>query len=211
MAKPSDFFVGVLDFFAILLPGAIAAALLAPRVPLFSGLLAAPPGDAGQWALFLVAAYFLGHLVFLAGSWLDGPYNRLRERLNPYGNESAYQCATRIRDGLIDASERQALNTFQWARSVLLHCAPAAAADVHRLEADSKFFRSLLVVLLLAAAIWAAEGRGLAALGALALGLPCFLRYYERRLKSTTQAYQHLISLHRLGRLGRARDGAAGA
>ena len=31
--------------------------------------------------------------------------------------------------------------------------------------------------------------------------LPCFARYYERRLKSTTQAYIHVITMHRLGML----------
>jgi hypothetical protein len=36
---------------------------------------------------------------------------------------------------------------------------------------------------------------------ALVLMLPCFARYYERRLKSTTQAYIHVVALHRIGRL----------
>ncbi len=209
MAKPSDFFVGVLDFFAILLPGAIAAALLAPRLSpwLFGdGLLPPLQGEAARWSGFLVAAYFLGHLVFLLGSRLDWAYNALRERLNPYDNESAYQGATRIRDRLVPAEERHALNTFQWTRAVLLQRCPAAAADVHRLEADSKFFRSLLVVLALAALLWACEGRWAAALAAAALALPCFLRYYERRLKSTTQAYQHLITMHRMGGLDTGPD-----
>jgi len=87
MARPGDFFVGVLDFFAILLPGAVAAAILAPLVaPLTS--------DAQRWTAFLLSAFFLGHLIFLLGSYIDGVYNALRERWNPYGNESAHQCAT---------------------------------------------------------------------------------------------------------------------
>jgi hypothetical protein len=125
----------------------------------------------------------------------------LRERFNPYGNESAFQCATRIRDSLIDEAERKALNTFQWSRSVLISICPAAAEDVHRLEADSKFFRSLLVVCALAATAFFVSGLWLEGLVALALVAPCFARYYERRLKSTTQAYIHVISLHRLGKL----------
>jgi hypothetical protein len=205
MTKPSEFYVGVLDFFAILLPGAIATMLLAPHLgPLvFGRLVPTPAGEAAGWASFLVCAYFLGHLIFLFGSWLDVPYNALRERFNPYGNESAYRCATRIRDALIAEHERQALNTFQWARAVLLSQHPSAAEDVHRLEADSKFFRSLLVVCVLAAAVFLAAGRWPEGLCALLLALPCFARYYERRLKSTTQAYIHVITLHRLGLLPR--------
>jgi len=203
MAKPSEFYVGVIDLFAILLPGAIATAILAPRVGhlVLGPLVAVPTTEAGNWAAFLTCAYFLGHLIFLAGSYLDRFYDLLRRRLNPYGNESAYQCATRIRNSLVDASETKALNTFQWARAVLIAKCPAAAEDVHRLEADSKFFRSLLVVCLLSSIAFFLGARAVEGLVALALVPPSFARYYERRLKSTTQAYIHLIAMHRLGGL----------
>lgn len=203
MSKPTEFYVGVLDFFAILLPGAIATAVLAPRVGhlVLGPLVAVPTSEAGIWAAFLTFSYFLGHLIFLVGSYVDGPYNAFRQRLNPYGNESAYQCATRIRDTQVADAERKALNTFQWARSVLIAKCPAAAEDVHRLEADSKFFRSLLVVCALSSIVFFLGGKATEGFVALALVPLCFARYYERRLKSTTQAYIHVITLHRLGQL----------
>lgn len=206
MSKPGDFFVGILDFFAILVPGAIATAILQPRFGhlVLGPLIAQPPSAAGQWAAFLVFAYFIGHLIFLLGSYIDRLYNLMREHLNPYGNESAYQCATRLRDAMIAPHERAALNTFQWARAVLITISPAAADDVSRLEADSKFFRSLLVVSVLACAVFATGGHRVESVGALLLVAPCFARYYERRLKSTTQAYIHVVTLHRLGHLGKA-------
>jgi hypothetical protein len=208
MSKPNEFYVGILDFFAILLPGAIATAILQPRVGhlVLGPLIAVPATDAGNWAMFLTFAYFLGHLIFLVGSYIDHLYNTLRQRLNPYGNESAYQCATRVRDSLIDEGERKALNTYQWARSVLIAKCPSAAEDVHRLEADSKFFRSLLVVCALSAIVFFASGMTRGGIVALALVPPCFIRYYERRLKSTTQAYVHIITLHRLGNLSTGRS-----
>lgn len=203
MSKPSEFYVGILDFFAILLPGAIATAILQPvftdAFP--ARLIQVPEGEFGKWAVFIAVAYFLGHLVFLSGSYVDHLYSFLRERRNPYGNESAYQCATRIRDSLIDDSERKALNTFQWSRSVLIAACPMAADDVHRLEADSKFFRSLLIVCTLSGAVFLASGKTGLGLMAFALVVPCFARYYERRLKSTTQAYIHVVSLYRMGKL----------
>jgi hypothetical protein len=201
--KPSEFFVGVIDFFAILLPGAIATAILAPHLGpfIFGPLLAGPTTEAGGWATFLTSAYFLGHLIFLIGSYIDPIYNVLRQQLNPYDNESAFQGASRIRDALVEADEAKALNTFQWSRSVLIAVCPAAAEDVHRLEADSKFFRSVLVVCVLSAGVFVASGKTAEGLCALALVLPCFFRYYERRLKGTTQAYIHIITLHRLGKL----------
>ena len=201
--KPSEFYVGILDFFAILLPGAIATAILSPRIGhlVMGPLVASPTTEVGGWAAFLAVSYFLGHLIFLVGSLIDRPYNFLRERLNPYANESAYQCATRIRDSIIDAEEKKALNTFQWARAVLIAKSPAAAEDVHRLEADSKFFRSLLVVSAFASIALFVGGMLTEGWVALALVPPCFMRYYERRLKSTTQAYIHITTMHRLGML----------
>ena len=54
MPKPSEFYVGVLDFFAILLPGAIATAILTPSLgPLVLGpLIPAPTGEADKWVVF---------------------------------------------------------------------------------------------------------------------------------------------------------------
>lgn len=207
MSKPSEFFVGVLDFFAILLPGAIATAILAPRIGhlILGPLVATPTSDAGRWAVFVTSSYFLGHLIFLVGSYLDGLYDVARRKLNPYDDGTPYECATRIHDGLLtEESERKALNTFQWTRSVLLAKAPTAAEDVHRLEADSKFFRSLLVVCGLSAIAFLSRAQVVEGIVALVLVPLCFARYYERRLKSTTQAYIHLITLHRLGGLAPA-------
>jgi hypothetical protein len=212
MSKPGDFFVGVLDFFAILLPGAIATAILAPRVGEFvvGPLVDVPDTEAARWAAFLTCSYFLGHIMFLVGSYLDPVYNAIRARRNPYGNESAYQCATRIRDRVLDDNERKAMNTFQWSRSVLIAKCPAAAQDVHRLEADSKFFRSLLVVCVLSAAVFVYESRYLEGVLVMALVPPSFARYYERRLKSTTQAYVHVVTLYHLeGSVSPANNDAA--
>ena len=205
MDKPSEFYVGVLDLFGVLLPGAVATALLEPRVGdwIFGSLVARPSSEPAKWAAFLVIAYFVGHLIFLLGSYLDPWYNKLRERFDPYDDKSAYQAATSIRDSILTEQERKPLNTFQWARSVLLANCPAAAQDVHRLEADSKFFRSLLVVSALAALLFSMEGRLIEGAIALVLLVPCFARYYERRLKSTTQAYIHVVTLHRMGGLVR--------
>ncbi len=203
MSKPSEVYVGVLDLFAILLPGAVATAILAPKIGalVIGPLIAEPATDAGRWGTFLIASYFIGHLIFLVGSYVDRIYNVLREWISPYGNESAFQCATRVRDSLVNENEKAALNTFQWARSVLIAKCPAAADDVHRLEADSKFFRSLLVVCVLAFAVFLSSGLVLESVAALVLVPPCFARYYERRLKSTTQAYIHVVTMHRLGAL----------
>ena len=178
MDKPSEFYVGVLDLFGVLLPGAVAAALLEPRVGdlIFGSLISRPSSEPVKWAAFLLIAYFLGHLIFLLGWSLDPWYNKLRKQFDPYDDKSAYQAATSVRDSILTEQERKPLNTFQWARSVLVATCPAAAQDVHRLEADSKFFRSLLVVTILAAILLFVERRVVEGAIAVALVVPCFAR-----------------------------------
>ena len=87
-------------------------------------------------------------------------------------------------------------------------CGPAALATVQRFEADSKFFRSLVVVLLLLG-VWgigrafyigdlASSRRDpavLAGLLALCLAPLAFWRFAEQRGKATTQAYWYAITL----------------
>ncbi len=77
--EPQKFFIGLTDFFSILLPGALLAfvlmgevgsVVLADRAPELAGT--------GGWAAFLFASYLVGHLVFLLGSWLDEFYDWAR-------------------------------------------------------------------------------------------------------------------------------------
>ena len=65
MFDPQKFFIGMMDFFSILLPGAVLTYL-------FSDVAGAPifkddpiPGGAEGWIVFIFSSYLLGHLVFL--------------------------------------------------------------------------------------------------------------------------------------------------
>ncbi len=79
--NPQNFFIGLMDFFSILLPGALLTWLLMDEVgPAVLGDRYAKLEGTQAWAAFLFASYLLGHLVFLLGSWLDGIYDWLRDR-----------------------------------------------------------------------------------------------------------------------------------
>ncbi len=233
MAKPNDFYVGILSFFAILLPGAIGVALLNPLVGSFvlADILRISSRDTtALWCVFLTTAYFLGHLLFLLGSGLDSStdalllikksrdipgkfvqglhklkWQNLRKKEDE--NELAYQAVKTIMQGILKAEERAAINPYQWSRALLTTLFPTAATDVCTLEAESKFFRSLLVVLALAFVVFSIRLMPWPMLTTLLLSLPCFIRYYERRLKSTTQSYIYIISLAHLGKLSTSGTG----
>ncbi|HEX6307291.1 MAG TPA: hypothetical protein VFZ69_03825 [Longimicrobiales bacterium] len=149
--KPDDFFVGVVDFFAVLLPGAVVVAVGRPFLPetLYGadGVLQPVTGAAASWMMFLLGSYLAGHLLFLLGAFLDSTlYDPLRSVTVPPKKDEAYRAARAARDGSLGGSA-EVMNPFQWARASLRLQAPAAVAEIERYEADSKFFRSLTVAL----------------------------------------------------------------
>lgn len=251
---PQKFFIGLTDFFAILLPGALVTYFLNQAgigQALLGNGFANLQGPAG-WVAFFFASYLLGHFVFLVGSWLidDHVYDKIRaatpsqqvrrlasgkkrkegkgrdeissplftwlaKRLIKGTSDYAVSQAAKIKErylNLLDASP--AINTFQWCKARLNLERPEALATVERFEADSKFFRSLLVVLcalvlwglaFCAWALWtrtmpgpdpADWGNGPAVvLVSLALLPLAFWRYVDQRVKATNQAYWYILTL----------------
>jgi 8-oxo-dGTP pyrophosphatase MutT (NUDIX family) len=223
--EPQKLFIGLIDFFSVILPGAVLTYLLkddlGPRVlgPSYYAL-----GQTEQWIVLVVTAYLLGHVIFLIGSWLldDRFYDVIRKAtpgeqarrlaegkalsrrpsrflarvfFKKEADRAVHQALQIKRHHLdpIDASE--AINAFQWCKARLTLEQPEALATVQRFEADSKFFRSLVVVLLVVIpwALWA--GRYvLAGIGAPLLVMALW-RYVDLRIKSTNQAYWYIITL----------------
>jgi len=202
MTKPGDFFVGIIDLFAIFLPGgAISSALYYSYYDdvLFNVDLSFSSSQ--YWVMFLFSSYLLGHIVFMFGSSLDSIYDMHRRYRNPYTNESAFQCASKIKKIFLSDNEAASVNTFQWAVSILTVNYPDAIAEINRLAADSKFFRSLVVIIPLFSLMLWFENMHQLSLIMLLFIIPCYLRYYDRRLKSTTRAYQYIVTFHGLGML----------
>ena len=72
---PQKFFIGLMVFFSILLPGALLTWLLVGEVvPVVLGDRYATFAGAPGWAAFLFASYLFGHLLFLLSSWLNEFY-----------------------------------------------------------------------------------------------------------------------------------------
>ena len=171
---PERFFIGLMDFFSILLPGALLTYLLTgDGGPVVLEDRYAKLAGAEAWAAFLFASYLVGHLVFLLGSWLDEFYDWVRRytqitllaRRGPmlpwlaralvwlvFKRESnlAMERAGKIKQQALDALQaKDAINTFQPSKAWLNAEGPESLAVVQRFEADSKFFRGFAFVLLL--------------------------------------------------------------
>jgi ADP-ribose pyrophosphatase YjhB (NUDIX family) len=232
--KPDTFFIGVIDFFSVILPGAVIT-FIADKSNLKS-LIVNPTifsqtSDVERWGVFLVTSYIIGHFLFLLGSKLDNlVYDRIRQgvsgastlpstarrkasgpisrRLGTFffsaNADLALEQVLRLRDRSVPGDHDHAvINAFQWSKAKLTLQAPAALAEVQRLEADSKFFRSMVVVLLVVPfVVLLAPGRIMSpgyewlifVISPLLMG-SSMLRYIELRFKATQYAYWYLLTL----------------
>lgn len=222
--EPQKFFIGLVDFFSVLLPGVLFTYLL--RDEIASHVLNHPHWELATTEdalVFLFASYLLGHFVFLLGSWLlDGYcYDPLRKatygeqvknlaeggklsnawlrRLSQFlfnpETDVTLRKAARIKEHYLEPLGASAtVNAFQWAKARLTSECPEALATVQRFEADAKFFRSLVIVLLalLPWSLWYHKTAVSIAIGPLLV--LALWRYIDQRRKSTSQAYWYVIA-----------------
>jgi hypothetical protein len=147
--RPSDFFIGVLAFFAIILPGALLA-FLWQQVPaeLIGDHLKI--GSDLRWIAFLVAAYVLGQAIYALGSWfLDPVYDWTYEPYKTWKKRKKGEELKTLIKGMMGTLEGRT-GTYPWARAYVGVRSSQAAASIERLDADSKFFRSLAIALIIA-------------------------------------------------------------
>lgn len=190
--KPADFNLGISEFLSILIPGAIVSTVLA----VYFNIIDTRSISTAEWALLLVSAYILGHILFALGSYWDSLYQKIK----PKGNDPLLDRVHEIR-ALNDAQDCKAINKYQWCKTVLSSQHAEGYAEVIRKEADSKLFRSLLVPLILSIVIVFLDRQYLWSLGFALLFLVTFLRYREQRFKACTIAYTQVIVLQQLGKL----------
>ncbi|CDM57512.1 MULTISPECIES: NUDIX domain-containing protein [Rhizobium] len=220
--EPQKFFIGLVDFFSIILPGMFVAYLGGELVPHDSTLF--PDTNEVGWGVFLFVSYFLGHFIFLIGALLDewiydpmrawtdlGQTKRLSKgkglspellrRLAPsyllFGPnpDRAVTKAERLKTaGLQQLSAENTINAFQWCKARLALESPEGLAQVQRFEADAKFFRSFVVALAIFGVIYAFREDWLRVVIAAVLGGLALYRYVEQRFKTTQQAYWLVIT-----------------
>jgi hypothetical protein len=148
--KAADFYVGVVDLFAILLPGAILAFVITQCIPwgalpvIVKAL--SPPSVA--YLCFAVAAYITGHFLSALGSVvMDHVYDRWYKKRFGRKLKRRRGRVKRLLKRALDIPDKD--NALDWTLALLRVRAPGALAPLDRLEADSKFFRSLALALVL--------------------------------------------------------------
>lgn len=231
--NPSDAFLGVIDFFATLVPGAIATFLVMEHVeaPPFEKWPVIERGSAEGWATFLVAAFVLGHAISLGASTCFDPlydrvYARWRRASSKYvrsilgkktsgwrvltcrvghvlkktnpDDELLLAAKTLKREQLRELAQQATVdpdsvsNTFWWAGTVVRATISGGATEIDALSAQSKFFRSM-TLLIPFAALWVESVDILAVAGwAIALYLSAW-RFLRLRWDATERTYEYFI------------------
>lgn len=228
---PKNFYIGIVDLFAILLPGGL---LMFQIMGYGRGKFVSGPAD---WMVLLFGSYLLGHFVFLVGSALldKQVYDRIRRAtdreqvkklacggsLHPrwvrrlthalFGSmgDGAYEQAKRIHSHyLAPLGAASAINIFQWCKARLHMNQPDLLATVQRFEADSKFFRSLIVVLFILIPWKFAEGSWKLGVAGIVMFVLALWRYIDQRMKATRQAYWYVITTEAQSDARRLKDRA---
>jgi hypothetical protein len=202
--KPSDFLIGVFDFFAILLPGSIATWLVVQYIPsaflreALSFRLGSQPDAVVLGTAFVLSSYMLGHFVFMMGAELDPSYDRWRRRTKPPGNDKTYQAAKKVQKAVNKELMDGAFTTLRWAKAYIQIKASGARGEIDRLEADQKFFRSLVVVsTALAAHFFLREAAPIAGVTAIAMAVLSYRRYVDQRWKATELTYATAVIVYK--------------
>jgi len=158
--KPQEFLIGIRDFFAVIIPGATLLFLLpitpvAKQLPKLDGLALFGAG---------IAAYLVGSVASGIGSLLDlavdpaleseGFRKHLGRKLKARESlaRSLRDETLRMADYPAPDDHPESVKSFWWSY-LRLNC-PAAIAELDRIEATSKLFRSLVAVFLACAVLY---------------------------------------------------------
>lgn len=206
MAKPSD-------FFAIFLPGALLVFVVSLGIaqkPIFGlePVLQAVQDQVARWVIFLFASYVVGHFIFLLGAWaLDPLYDHTFRSWKRRNGDPLQGLVEHIKNksfgdatGRTNIDDQKIVGTLDWATAIVSLQNPAAASEIDRVEADSKFFRGFTITLLLVGVYFLythflLPSQWLPVLvSCLMLSALSLLRFMDRCWKRTELTYQYFIA-----------------
>jgi len=141
--KLSDFFVGINEFFGILVPGAIFIFFQRDFfVRLLEGKSIADTRI--EWVAFFLGSYILGHFILAFGVPINQMLNLLPSPWFSVENDAFYKEARPYID--LPKGEETRADAFHRAHSFVRLNNPAASADIDRQMEDYQLFRSLILV-----------------------------------------------------------------
>jgi 8-oxo-dGTP pyrophosphatase MutT (NUDIX family) len=122
--------------------------------------------------------------------------------------DASVQKVSKIKNQYLDLVDgRRAVNAFQWSKAKLTTDNPQGLAIVNRFEANSKFFRSFVPVLVGVSVVAIVKSQWELAVGTFVLLVLALWRYMEQRFKSTQQAYWAVLAVESAERSKQSANG----
>ncbi len=136
--KPGDFFIGAIDFFGVVVPGAVLLFLQGkPLLKIFD--LPLPDGQPVAWVAFAVGSYVLGN-------FLLGLSHNLTFLLRVYYPERKDDFYAKVKAIIDPPKTLNRTDAFYRAQSFVRLNSPSFLAEIERQEANYRLFRSLILV-----------------------------------------------------------------
>jgi hypothetical protein len=145
--KPADFFLGIIDFLGMLVPGAVLVFLEVKWICHIFGVSPLQP----PWLVFAATAYFLGHLLLALTELLNRPAQAVASKIwfLRQAHDDACSFETTCKSLLGKAASVDTGTNFHAALSFLRLKKAEAAAEIDRHMAGYKLLRNLVAVFLL--------------------------------------------------------------
>ena len=202
--KPGDFFIGVIDLFVIILPGVFLnfIAYFAWKVP-FTEIGKLELGGPANWTIFILSAYFSGHILSYFGTFVDTIFYGNDLRLIKCTMVDVRKCVLERIRGKLGVDFVNDKDVRRWAIAYLRTWNESATRYLDRKDADRRFFRNMILVLLvgLVTSLYylfkpGSELNQLTVVSViLILLIPfCVLRYRDHQKKLTKQVFEFFIS-----------------
>jgi hypothetical protein len=204
--KPQDLFLTFYNFFSVALPGAILTHSIVisglnqwifPKINLASG-------SPEAWAAFFVSSYFVGHFAQLIASPLDKIYDQWYEDYKTRQNGSLKDAAKQARNEILDSYKtlRDTKGTFPYARNYIAAIDKSMDAKLENIEAESKFFRSLTIILFLSAIMFIGNQVFTVVITYIFLAVVSCWRFLDLRWKHTQRTYQYFVVASSINKRG---------
>jgi len=154
--QPTNFYITIVDLFAVLLPGSLAILLALHYAPDgFKLTEVIPNKDLIYGFFFLLSSYLAGHVIHQIGSIVDDLlYDPFKDLFFP--KTSRLEEVKEIRKIFHGhtPSKSGVASTFEWSIFKMQSDNTPVYTEVEKTMAESKFFRGLLVVLFIFACLW---------------------------------------------------------
>jgi hypothetical protein len=115
--------------------------------------------------------------------------------LHKYGKTQEMGDQNALKEKFVEDKNIEVINTFQWSKRILTLHNQDALAEVNRLEADQKFFRSLTIASIMPGLWLLGEGKIWLSLLLIMISIFSFRQYCVYRYKTNDLAFNFLIAM----------------